>query len=141
MPVREGDRLEFAIRRSSVTLNDVQGTRPTDTSAPPPICRLATAALMSNSLQIVRRLMTDLTATALARFPVGPLRWWGLLLRMDYTELPPHVVSLLNRIARAERFAAAMFSQEGRDRFLALAAELQRELDLIQDQPAALRSA
>jgi hypothetical protein len=60
---------------------------------------------------------------------------------MDYTELPPHVVSLLNRIARAERFAAAMFSQEGRDRFLALAAELQRELDLIQDQPAALLNA
>jgi hypothetical protein len=60
---------------------------------------------------------------------------------MDYTELTSHVVSLLNRIARAERFAAAMSSQDGRDRFLAMAAELQRELDVIQDQPAALRRA
>jgi hypothetical protein len=60
---------------------------------------------------------------------------------MDDTELPPHVVFLLNRIARAERFAAAMCSQEGRDSFLAIAAELQYELDLIQDQPAALRRA
>jgi hypothetical protein len=58
---------------------------------------------------------------------------------MDDTELPPHIVSLLIRIARAERFASAMRSQEGRDRFLAIATELQYELDLIQDQPA-LRS-
>jgi hypothetical protein len=56
---------------------------------------------------------------------------------MDDTELPHHIVSLLNRIARAERFAAAMCSQEGRDRFLSIAAELQNELDLIQDPPAA----
>ena len=54
---------------------------------------------------------------------------------MDDTELPHHIVSLLNRIARAERFAAAMRSQEGRDRFSAIAAELQYELDLIQHQP------
>jgi hypothetical protein len=53
---------------------------------------------------------------------------------MDDTGLSPDIVSLLNRIARAERFAAAMCSQEGRDRFLAIAAELQHELDLIQDQ-------
>jgi hypothetical protein len=84
--------------------------------------------------------MTDLKATASARFPMEPLRS-GLLLRMDDTELPPQIVSLLNRIARAERFAAAMCSQEGRDRFLSIAAELQYELDLIQDQPAALRRA
>jgi hypothetical protein len=77
----------------------------------------------------------DLKATASARFQVEPLRS-ELLLRMDDTELPPHIVSLLNRIARAERFAAAMCSQEGRDRFLSIAAELQYELDLIQDQPA-----
>jgi hypothetical protein len=91
---------------------------------------------MSNSEQTV----TDVKATASARFPMRPLRS-GLLLRMDDTELPPHIVSLLNRIARAERFAAAMCSQEGRDRFLSIAAELQYELDLVQDQPAALRRA
>ncbi len=79
--------------------------------------------------------MTDLKATASARFQIGPLRS-GLLLGMDDTELPPHIVSLLNRIARAERFAAAMCSQEGRDGLLAIAAELQDELDLIQDRPA-----
>jgi hypothetical protein len=60
---------------------------------------------------------------------------------MDDTELIGQVVSLLNRIARAERFAAAMCSQDGRDRFLTMAAELQYELDLIQDQPTALRRA
>ena len=60
---------------------------------------------------------------------------------MDDTELIGQVVSLLNRIARAERFAAAMCSQDGRDRFLTMAAELQYELDLIQDQLAALRRA
>jgi hypothetical protein len=60
---------------------------------------------------------------------------------MDDTELIGQVVSLLNRIARAERFAAAMCSQDGRDRFLTMAAELQYELDLIQDQPTAMRRA
>ena len=79
--------------------------------------------------------MIDLWGTASARFQIGPLRS-ELLLGMDNTELPPHIVSLLNRIARAERFAAAMCSQEGRDRFLSIAAELQYELDLIQDQSA-----
>jgi hypothetical protein len=58
---------------------------------------------------------------------------------LDNTELTYHVVSLLDRIARAERFAAAMSSQEARDRFLTMAAELQYELDLIQDQPAAIQ--
>jgi hypothetical protein len=57
---------------------------------------------------------------------------------MDNIELVWQAISLLNRIARAERFAAAMSSQEGRDRFLAMAAELQHELDAIHDQPAAL---
>jgi hypothetical protein len=57
---------------------------------------------------------------------------------MDDTELVWQVVSLLDRIARAERFAAAMSSEEGRDRFLAMVAELQNELDVIQDRPAAL---
>jgi hypothetical protein len=60
---------------------------------------------------------------------------------MDNTELTYHVVSLLNRISRAERFAAAMASQEGREWFLAMAAELRDELDLIHDQPPVLRRA
>jgi hypothetical protein len=60
---------------------------------------------------------------------------------MDDTQLIGQVVSLLNRIARAERFAAAMCSLDGRDRFLTMAAELQYKLDLIQDQPTALRRA
>jgi len=64
-----------------------------------------------------------------------------VLPHLDDTELIWQVVSLLNRIARAERFAAAMCSQDGRDRFLAMVAELQYELDLIQNQPAALRRA
>jgi hypothetical protein len=57
---------------------------------------------------------------------------------MDDTELVGQVVSLLDRISRAERFAAATSSQEGRDRFLAMVAELQHELDVMRDQPAAL---
>jgi hypothetical protein len=57
---------------------------------------------------------------------------------MDDTELVGQVVSLLDRISRAERFAAATSSQEERDRFLAMVAELQHELDVIRDQPAAL---
>jgi hypothetical protein len=60
---------------------------------------------------------------------------------MDHAELTCQVVSLLNRITRAERFAAAMASQEGREWFLAMAAELQYELDVIQDQSAALKRA
>jgi hypothetical protein len=55
---------------------------------------------------------------------------------MEQAELIRHVVSLLDRITRAERYAAAMHSQEARLRFLAIAAELQHELDLIQDGPA-----
>jgi hypothetical protein len=50
---------------------------------------------------------------------------------MDNTELICHIVSPLNRIARAERFAAAMSNKEGRDSFLAMAAELRRELGWI----------
>jgi hypothetical protein len=113
----------------------VRSSRPTDASATPPTGRLVTAALMSNSAQTVAGLVSDLKTVASARFQMEPL-WSELLLRMDDTELPPYVVSLLNRIARAERFAAAMRSQEGRDRFLAIAAELEHELDLIHDQPA-----
>jgi hypothetical protein len=64
-----------------------------------------------------------------------------VLPHLDDTELIWQVVSLLNRIARAERFAAAMCSQDRRDRFLAMVAELQYELDLIQNQPVALRRA
>jgi hypothetical protein len=50
---------------------------------------------------------------------------------MDHTELVCHILSLLSRIARAERFAAAMSSQEGRAQFLTIIDELQNELDLI----------
>jgi hypothetical protein len=58
--------------------------------------------------------------------------------RADNSRTIRFCISVLDRIARAERFAAAMSSQEGRDRFLAMVAELQHELDVIQDQPAAL---
>ena len=90
---------------------------------------------MSNSEQIIRELY-GFVFRCLLRGPKGRPQP-----HMDDTELVWQVVSLLDRIARAERFAAAMSSEEGRDRFLAMVAELQHELDVIQDRPAALRRA
>ncbi len=42
--------------------------------------------------------------------------------------------ALLNQIARAQRYAAAMTTEEARDRYLALAADLCHELEMMQNQ-------
>jgi hypothetical protein len=47
----------------------------------------------------------------------------------------PSIESMLNRIARAHRFAAAMSTEEARDRFSAIAVELIQELEVMQNQP------
>ncbi len=52
----------------------------------------------------------------------------------------PDPNSLLIKIARAERFAAALQSVEAREMYQAMAAECRRELDLIEPQALVLKT-
>lgn len=49
----------------------------------------------------------------------------------------PDVEVLISQLERARRFAAAMTNDAERSRFEAIAAEFQRELDRVEERPAA----